>query len=194
MVPMAISKDAARTYQLEYAPVFDAACRAAARCNMSVQSADPATGAITLSTSMSLASWGENIALQVGQLEPGVIQVGMRSGVKFGLVDWGKNDKNINRFFAALDAELGLSGPLPGVPPNAPQQMSPGPRGQMSPAPHFAPGVGVPGPALGVPTAPPGPPAGWHPDPSGRHEYRYWDGVTWTDQVSDAGAVSADPL
>ncbi|MBL8776488.1 MAG: DUF2510 domain-containing protein [Acidimicrobiales bacterium] len=64
----------------------------------------------------------------------------------------------------------------------------------MSPAPHFAPGVGVPGPALGVPTAPPGPPAGWHPDPGGRHEYRYWDGATWTDQVSDAGAVSADPL
>ena len=186
MVTMAIAKDATRTYQLEYASVFDAACRAAARCNMAVQAADPATGAITLSTSMSLASWGENIALQVGQLEPGVIQVGMRSGVKFGLVDWGKNDKNINRFFAALDAELGLAGPLPGVPPAAPQQ--------MSPAPHFAPGVGVPGPAPAVPTAPPGPPAGWHPDPGGRHEYRYWDGTVWTDQVSDAGAVTSDPL
>ena len=58
MVAMAIAKDATRTYQLEYAPVFDAACRAAARCNMAVQAADAATGAITLSTSMSLACWG----------------------------------------------------------------------------------------------------------------------------------------
>ena len=33
--------------------------------------------------------------------------------------------------------------------------------------------------------------AGWHPDPTGRHAQRYWDGRQWTDQVSD---VSADPL
>jgi len=35
---------------------------------------------------------------------------------------------------------------------------------------------------------------GWQPDPSGRHEYRYWDGTEWTDDVSDAGATSVDPL
>ncbi len=27
--------------------------------------------------------------------------------------------------------------------------------------------------------------AGWNPDPTGRHELRYWDGSTWTDHVSD---------
>ena len=211
---MAIAKDAARTYQADYAAVFDAAARAAARCGMGLKGADPATGVLTLSSSMSLMSWGENLGVQVGQLEPGVIQVSIRSDLKFGLVDWGKNAKNINRFFAALDAELGLAGPLPGVPPQpapqqvapqqvapqqmVPQQMAPGPQGAMSPAPRFNPGVGVPGPGPGgpVPVAPaaPGPPAGWHPDPVGRHEYRYWDGVAWTDQVSDAGVVASDPL
>jgi hypothetical protein len=35
--------------------------------------------------------------------------------------------------------------------------------------------------------------AGWQPDPDGRHEYRYWDGTSWTDQVSDGGVVSNDP-
>lgn len=205
MVAMATAKDAARTYQAEYATVFDAAARAAARCGMGVKAADPATGVLTLSTSMTLMSWGENLGVQVGQLEPGVQQVSIRSDVKFGLVDWGKNAKNINQFFAALDAELGLAGPLPGVPPQpqvaphqTPQQMSPGPHGALSPRPAFNPGVGVPGPGPGgpAPVAPaaPGPPAGWHPDPAGRHEYRYWDGVAWSDQVSDAGAVSSDPL
>ncbi len=34
----------------------------------------------------------------------------------------------------------------------------------------------------------------WHPDPTGRHELRYWDGSTWTDHVADQGAQSMDPL
>ncbi len=37
-------------------------------------------------------------------------------------------------------------------------------------------------------------PAGWQPDPRGRHEYRYWDGTQWTDHVSDQGTVSQDPV
>ena len=34
----------------------------------------------------------------------------------------------------------------------------------------------------------------WHPDPTGRHELRYWDGSTWTDHVADQGVQSMDPL
>lgn len=39
-----------------------------------------------------------------------------------------------------------------------------------------------------------GPPAGWFPDPEGRHEHRWWDGSTWTDQVADAGVAATDPM
>jgi hypothetical protein len=42
----------------------------------------------------------------------------------------------------------------------------------------------------GARTAPPG----WQPDPLGRHQYRYWDGTVWTDQVADNGQVAFDPL
>ena len=36
-----------------------------------------------------------------------------------------------------------------------------------------------------------GPNAGsWQPDPAGRYEYRWWDGRSWTDQVSQGGQVS----
>jgi hypothetical protein len=34
---------------------------------------------------------------------------------------------------------------------------------------------------------------GWLPDPTGRHEYRYWDGAEWTPDVSDAGQTAVDP-
>lgn len=45
----------------------------------------------------------------------------------------------------------------------------------------------------------PGPvlaPAGgaWHPDPSGRHPLRWWDGTQWTDAVSDGTSTGSDPL
>ncbi|MFA5883901.1 MAG: DUF4328 domain-containing protein [Acidimicrobiia bacterium] len=38
------------------------------------------------------------------------------------------------------------------------------------------------------------PPAGWHPDPSGRHRLRYWDGAQWTAYVSDQGETAVDPI
>lgn len=52
-----------------------------------------------------------------------------------------------------------------------------------------------------VPESVPTAPAGWHPDPSGQPQLRYWDGQRWTDHVSpyptaeqsaaDAGQVAA---
>lgn len=35
---------------------------------------------------------------------------------------------------------------------------------------------------------------GWQQDPTTRHEYRYWDGFQWTDDVSDGGVTSVDPV
>jgi hypothetical protein len=37
-------------------------------------------------------------------------------------------------------------------------------------------------------------PAGWHADPTARHEYRYWDGAAWTPMVSDHGITATDAL
>jgi hypothetical protein len=34
---------------------------------------------------------------------------------------------------------------------------------------------------------------GWLPDPGGRHEYRYWNGTSWTNDVATNGVTSVDP-
>ncbi len=37
-------------------------------------------------------------------------------------------------------------------------------------------------------------PAGWKADPTGRHQFRYWDGFQWTESVADAGEQTRDPV
>lgn len=37
-------------------------------------------------------------------------------------------------------------------------------------------------------------PAGWHADPHGRHELRYWDGSTWSDHISNGGVTGKDSV
>jgi len=37
-------------------------------------------------------------------------------------------------------------------------------------------------------------PANWYPDPTQRHQLRYWDGNAWTDHVSTNGATGTDPI
>ncbi len=37
-------------------------------------------------------------------------------------------------------------------------------------------------------------PAGWYEDPTGRFEHRYWDGTSWSDNVSRAGTQFQDPI
>lgn len=44
--------------------------------------------------------------------------------------------------------------------------------------------------ATGAPSAPPA----WYPDPTHKHELRYWDGSRWSSSVSDGGVQSMDGL
>jgi hypothetical protein len=63
----------------------------------------------------------------------------------------------------------------------------------VRPAPAAAPTATTTAPvASAPPTAPPVAP-GWAADPYGRHQWRYWDGGRWTDQVADGSTQSTDP-
>ena len=51
-------------------------------------------------------------------------------------------------------------------------------------------GLGLRGVTTVTPTAAP---ANWYPDPAGRHQWRFWDGSTWTERVADQGVEAFDP-
>ena len=53
----------------------------------------------------------------------------------------------------------------------------------------------VPPSGFGVPGSYPPVPAGrWAADPTGRHQYRWWDGASWTAHVSTNGTTAMDPI
>jgi Protein of unknown function (DUF2510) len=74
------------------------------------------------------------------------------------------------------------------------QSLLPAPVRPVAAPPPPAPAPAAPAPS--PPTAPagtgPGSP-GWAADPFGRHQWRYWDGTRWTDQVADGSTQSTDP-
>ena len=45
-----------------------------------------------------------------------------------------------------------------------------------------------------VPDVPPSWAPDWYPDPTGRHEVRYFDGMTWTEHVANNGLTAFDPI
>ncbi|HEY2428123.1 MAG TPA: DUF2510 domain-containing protein [Acidimicrobiales bacterium] len=47
-------------------------------------------------------------------------------------------------------------------------------------------------PASDVPFRPR--PVGWHPDPYGHADRRYWDGHNWTDRVATGGVATRSPV
>ncbi len=66
---------------------------------------------------------------------------------------------------------------------------------QPGPAqPEQTPWGSAPPPASPPPQAPGSVQPNWYPDPSGKHQYRYYDGSRWTDDVSDNGVALKDPL
>ena len=52
----------------------------------------------------------------------------------------------------------------------------------------------IPGTATVVATPPVSAPPSWQADPSGRFDFRYWNGEEWTEFVSKDGVSSSDPF
>ena len=66
---------------------------------------------------------------------------------------------------------------------------------------YAAGGVAAPGSALDTsarfgitPAVPAAPAAQWAADPSGRNQYRWWDGSVWTEHVVTNGVSGQDPV
>ncbi len=119
---MGISNDGQAVYQRNWYDVFQAATAAVPNIKkMKVKTADPNTGRIVAGSGMTMASWGEEVIIDVWEHAPGWAGVRVTSQLKAQLVDWGKNKKNIAKVFDAISAQVGMQPqPMP-----QPQQQPP---------------------------------------------------------------------
>jgi Protein of unknown function (DUF2510) len=83
---------------------------------------------------------------------------------------------------APTASELFPAYPRPANSQPSPVDVAPDEPVEANPSDVQAPTTGQ-GAEAGQPTSPPA----WHPDPSGRFHYRWWDGTQWTSQVSTDG-------
>ena len=90
------------------AEVFEAMVRALPEARMKLKSSDAATHHIEATTGMSLASWGENIRIDLSEAAPGRTRATISSANKAQLVSWGKNKKNLDKIVEKTRAQLGL--------------------------------------------------------------------------------------
>jgi Protein of unknown function (DUF2510) len=168
-------KQAARRYPYAYLAVFDYVVRAIplAGEKYRVDSVDAPNGVINVKSSMNLLTWGESITINVRPDVEGWTRVDVAAAMRYQLVDWGQRNRDLVELFGAFDSVLPGGEPVDDESAVTPTTIATQP--------------------VAAPTAQL-PPAGWHADPHGRHELRYWDGSAWSEHVSNHGATSTDPV
>lgn len=99
-------------YPFSKKTVFKAVMEVASQINgLSLDSADEISGRVTFKAGVSLASWGENIPVQLIEVAPARTQMKIMStpktGIMFGgAMDFGKNQQNIAKIINAVSAVL----------------------------------------------------------------------------------------
>jgi hypothetical protein len=127
---MAIRRSSTVTHPADLATTFEATCRALAQQGMSITFADPTSGTIQANSSVSMMSWGEKLELRLSPTSEGTTAVQVGSSLKFGLVDWGKNQKNIDKLNAAIAAALAAGPAAAAVATSPPGAWHPDPAGR----------------------------------------------------------------
>ena len=78
---------------------------AAPSIGASIDQRDETSGTVTGSRSVGLASWGERIVANVSSGDSGT-SVRVESKLKFGLVDWGRNKKNVEGILDTVASQV----------------------------------------------------------------------------------------
>lgn len=71
-----------------------------------IEEMDANAYSIRLKTGISWKSWGENVQITIGCLADSLSEIIITSTLKWGLLDWGKNQENLKEIFILIYGEL----------------------------------------------------------------------------------------
>lgn len=107
-------KERIYSFQCGWEVLFDSAWEAVPACKGWAQHwkpgpADKPSGIITASVPFGM-SYGEKIYIQITESPPGTSWLDISSTANFGLIDFGKNSRNINKLIAGVESALAGKG------------------------------------------------------------------------------------
>lgn len=106
---MAFNADTSGKQIIEYAPNDTFAALISALENSShysIKESNASARTISVKTGVSWKSWGENLLITVSPSSNGLSEISITSSSKYGLIDWGKNQDNLNNILNLLAYEL----------------------------------------------------------------------------------------
>lgn len=94
------------TLNVDTATAIEMASKAVMACGWRITDVNKVS--ITALTRTSFWSWGETVIVNVWDMD-GVTQLKINTRLNMGLVDWGKNQRNVNKFMAELGKHVQIS-------------------------------------------------------------------------------------
>jgi len=109
-----VHKEGIYSFNCGWEVLFDSVLEAVPNCRGWAQNwkpgfADKATGSRTASVPLGM-SYGEQISIQITENPPGIAWLAILSTSNFGLFDFGKNSRNIDKLIAATERALAGKG------------------------------------------------------------------------------------
>ena len=143
------NKERVYSFQCGWEVLFDSAWEAVPACKGWAQHwkpgpADKPTGIITASIPFGM-SYGEKIYIQITESPPGTSWLDISSTANFGLIDFGKNSRNINKLIAGVESALAGKGvnATASIQQAMPAAATVSPQPQEAPLPSFCPECGA---------------------------------------------------
>jgi len=85
--------------------LFDKMMEVLTEAHFKVRYADKGAGVLFATSNISFFSWGENIYVDMAEAD-GMTKVDFCSACFFGIVSWGKNEKNYDRLMETFESSL----------------------------------------------------------------------------------------
>ena len=101
-----IRRDQKASYRLSPEELFETSLEVLNELKWKVKRVDKPLLQITAKVGMSILSWGETVLITITRLDDDNSVVSISSESTHQIVDWGKNWRNIEKFFESIDNKM----------------------------------------------------------------------------------------
>lgn len=104
-----IRKEGEASFPFDIDKTFNAIPLTLSKLGWKIRTIDPTLYRISARIGVSLWTWGQNVFIVVNKVDKSNSVVHISSETTHQIIDWGKNRRDIDKFFNELESNLGLT-------------------------------------------------------------------------------------